>query len=35
VEWIRLAEEKEKWWVVVNMIMDLWLPKTSEKFLTF
>jgi hypothetical protein len=26
VDWIRLAQDRDRWWVVVNVVMNLWLP---------
>jgi hypothetical protein len=26
VEWIDLAEDRGEWWVVLNTVMNLWMP---------
>ena len=26
VDWIHLAQDKDKWRAVVNMVMNLWVP---------
>jgi hypothetical protein len=26
VDWIHLAQDKDKWRTVVNMVMNLWVP---------
>jgi len=26
VEWIHLAEVSDKWWALVNTVMNLWVP---------
>jgi len=25
-EWIHLAQERDQWWAVVDMVMNLWVP---------
>jgi hypothetical protein len=30
---IDLDQDKDRWWVVVNAVMDLWVPKNAGKFL--
>jgi hypothetical protein len=34
VGWIYLARDREKWWGVVNTVMNLWVPKNARNFLT-
>jgi hypothetical protein len=26
LDWIDLAQDRDKWWAVVNMVMNLWVP---------
>jgi hypothetical protein len=26
VDWIHMAEDRERWWILVNIVMNLWLP---------
>jgi hypothetical protein len=26
VAWIDLAQDRDTWWAVVNMVMNLWVP---------
>jgi hypothetical protein len=26
VDWIHVAQDKDKWWVLVNMVMNIWVP---------
>jgi hypothetical protein len=33
VEWINLAQHRDKWWGVVNSETDLWVPKNAGNFL--
>jgi 2-hydroxy-3-keto-5-methylthiopentenyl-1-phosphate phosphatase len=30
VDWIDLAQEKDKWLVVVKSVMNFWIPKLGE-----
>jgi hypothetical protein len=25
-DWMELAQDREQWWAVVNMVMNLWIP---------
>jgi hypothetical protein len=25
-DWIELAQERDRWWVLVNAVMNLWVP---------
>jgi hypothetical protein len=34
VEQTRLAQDKDKWWDLVNTIMNLWVPYKKGNFLT-
>jgi hypothetical protein len=26
VDWMHLAQDRDKWWAVVNTVMNLWVP---------
>lgn len=26
MDWIHLAEDRDKWWAVMNAVINLWLP---------
>jgi hypothetical protein len=26
VDWIDLAQDRDKWWALVNSVMNLWIP---------
>jgi hypothetical protein len=26
MDWIDLAEDRDRWWVLVNAVMNLWIP---------
>jgi hypothetical protein len=30
VDWIYVAEDREQWWALVNMVMNLWVPQKWE-----
>jgi hypothetical protein len=32
VDWIDLAKERDRWWAVVNAVMDLWVPYNAGNF---
>ena len=32
--WIDLAEDRDSWWVLVNSVMNLWVPQDVGNFLT-
>ena len=34
MDWINLAEDRDKWGAVVNAVMKLWLPWNVGNFLT-
>jgi hypothetical protein len=34
VEWIHLAQDRDGWWAVVNMVMDLWVLAPCSYFIT-
>ena len=33
VDWIDLAHNRDRWWAVVNAVMNLQVPKTAGNFL--
>jgi hypothetical protein len=30
--WIRVAEDRDSWWAVVNTVMDCWVPYSTGIF---
>jgi hypothetical protein len=34
VDWMHLAQDREKWWALVNMVMNIWVPYKVRNFLT-
>jgi hypothetical protein len=34
VDWIHLAQDRDQWWAVVNMVMNLWVPNKVGNFVT-
>jgi hypothetical protein len=34
MDWIDLAEDRDRWWVLVNAVMNLWVPQNVGNFLT-
>jgi hypothetical protein len=34
MDWIKLAQDRDRWWALVNAVMDLWIPENAENFLT-
>jgi hypothetical protein len=33
VNWIHLAQDRDQWWALVNMVLKLHTPKKMETFL--
>jgi len=31
---MELAEARDRWWALVNSVMNLWVPENSRNFLT-
>jgi hypothetical protein len=34
VDWVNLAQDRDRWWVLVNMVMNLQVPWNVGNFLT-
>ena len=34
MEWIDLAQDRERWWDLVNAVINLWVPQNEANFLT-
>ena len=34
MDWIGLAQDRDRWWAVVNAVMNLQLPQNAGNFLT-
>jgi hypothetical protein len=34
MDWIDLAEDRDQWRALVNMVMSLWVPYNAGKFLS-
>jgi hypothetical protein len=33
MDWINLAEDRDKWWAVVKSVMNLWILQNAAYFL--
>ena len=33
-DWMVLAQDRDRWWALVSMVMSLWVPKIAGNFLT-
>jgi hypothetical protein len=33
MDWIDLAQERDRWWALVSEVMDLWVLQNEEKHL--
>jgi hypothetical protein len=33
MDWIDLAQDRERWWPHVNVVMNLWIPYNAGKYL--
>jgi hypothetical protein len=34
IDWIELAEDRDRWWTLLNVIMNLQVPQNAGNFLT-
>ena len=34
MDWIGLAQDRDRWWMLVSAVMNLWVPWNAENFLT-
>jgi hypothetical protein len=34
MDWIELAQDRDRWWALVNVIMNLQVPQNAGNFLT-
>jgi hypothetical protein len=34
MDWIELAQDRDRWWAPVNTVMNLQVPQNEENFLT-
>jgi hypothetical protein len=34
VDWINLTQDRDQWWALLNMVMNLWVPEKAGNFLT-
>jgi hypothetical protein len=34
MDWIDLAQDRDRWWAVVNVVMNLWVLYNVDNFLT-
>jgi hypothetical protein len=34
MDWIKMAQDRDSWWVLVNAVMNLWVPQNAGNFLT-
>jgi hypothetical protein len=34
MDWIELAQDRDRWWALVNVVMNLQVPQNAENTLT-
>jgi len=34
MDWIDLAQDRDRWWALVNAVMNIWIPYSAGNFLT-
>jgi hypothetical protein len=34
MDWIELAQDRDRWCALVNVVMDLWVPQNAGNFLS-
>jgi hypothetical protein len=34
IDWIELAQDRDRWWALVTAVMNLWVPQNAGNFLT-
>ena len=34
MDWIELAQDRDRWWTLVNAVINLWVPSYAGNFLT-
>jgi len=34
MDWIDLAQDRDRWWALVSAVMNLWVPSNTGNFFT-